>query len=157
MPLFTNTSHIFLKITIELISSSFFISRIFKPERCVLVSQLYEKTTIADVMQFLSPFGKIQSIQLEFCEDTQVFKKSAIVEFENIECVLLALGLNGQKMRGVSTVVQPIMRKQQLDVCNRHKLVTLKVENLVKGSFISKRSWFKISSFILSLKFWHKW
>ena len=105
-------------------------SRIFRPERCVLLSQLYEFITVDDVRNFLSPFGKIQSLQLEFCEDTKVFKKSAIAEFENMECVLLALGLNGRKLKGLSTVVQPIMRKQQLYSCNRHKMVTLKVENL---------------------------
>ena len=105
-------------------------SRIFRPERCVLLSQLYEYITVDDVRHFLSPVGKIQSLQLEFCEDTKVFKKSAIAEFENMECVLLALGLNGRKLKGIATVVQPIMRKQQLYSCNRHKIVTLKVENL---------------------------
>jgi len=100
------------------------------PERCVLLSQLYEKITLEDVKLFLSPVGKIQSLQLEFHEDSHKFKKSAIAEFENIECVLLALGLNGQKLKGNSTVLQPIMRKQQLDSCNRHKTVTLKVENV---------------------------
>ena len=105
-------------------------SRIFRPERCVLLSQLYEYITVDDVRHFLSPVGKIQSLQLEFCEDTKVFKKSAIAEFENMECVLLALGLNGRKLKGIATVVQPIMRKQQLYACNRHKIATLKVENL---------------------------
>ena len=55
----------------------------------------------------------------EFCEDSHKFKKSAIVEFENTECVLLALGLNGQKLKGNFTIIQPIMRRQQLDSCNR--------------------------------------
>jgi len=101
-----------------------------KPERCVLLSQLYEKITLEEVKHFLSPVGKIQSLQLEFCEDSHKFKKSAIVEFENTECVLLALGLNGQKLKGNFTIIQPIMRRQQLDSCNRHKTVTLKVDNV---------------------------
>merc|ERR1711976_84879 len=90
------------------------LTPMIKPERCVLLSQLYEKITLEEVKHFLSPVGKIQSLQLEFCEDSHKFKKSAIVEFENTECVLLALGLNGQKLKGNFTIIQPIMRRQQL-------------------------------------------
>lgn len=90
-----------------------------KPERCVLLSNLYEKITLEEIKHFLSPVGKIQSLQLEFSEGSHEFKKTAVAEFENMECVLLALGLNGQKLKGNSTVIQPIMRRQQLDSCNR--------------------------------------
>ena len=102
----------------------------FRAERSVLVSQLYEKITLADVKHFFSAAGKIQSLQLEFHEDSRIFKKSAIVEFENIECVLLALGLNGRKLKGIATIVQPIMGRQQLESCNKQKTVILRVENL---------------------------
>ena len=86
----------------------------------------------------MSEAGKIWALQLNFCPNKKSFKKSAIVEFENIECVLLALSLNGKKFKGIPIIIQPIMQKDDLDVCNRYKKVALRVKNLPENITKSK-------------------
>lgn len=102
---------------------------IFREENSVLLTNLYRNATIQDIKSFVSSTGKVVNLQLDFSHLTHEFKNAAILEFENRESVILALGLNGRRLKGVPIVVQSV-RKGQLQVFNQSKCLTLKVENL---------------------------
>lgn len=100
------------------------------PARCVLVSNLSETVKLHEVTNFMSKAGKISNITLDFCYRTLDFQKSGVVEFENMESVLLALGINGQKLKGCPVIVHPVSRKDQLSRYHKLNPLVVQVDNL---------------------------
>ena len=103
-----------------------------------MLSNLYDKIRIEEVRSFMSSEGKICNMQLIFCPKSNDFKKSAVVEFENMECVLLALGMNGTKLKGQAAVIQPIMKKEELNILDKYLKMSVKIENLAKETTLGK-------------------
>ena len=93
----------------------------FKFKRTVLISGLSPKANAKDVQDFFSQAGKIKRTRLGFNATTLEFENSAFVEYENAECVLLALALNGKKYKGSPIVVQPSHREDQVFLNNKER------------------------------------
>lgn len=110
----------------------------------VFVTQLPSTITEQQIEDFFSRAGAISAVQLCFDPRTFQFENAALVEFYNMECVLLvrfdyvqsidqavilkfvfqALGLNGQKISNTSIIVQP-SKKHQIQKENDKKKVTI--------------------------------
>ena len=100
----------------------------FKYKRTVLISGLSSRATAKDVQDFFSQAGKIKRTKLCFNVKTLEFKNSAFVEYDNAECVLLALALNGKKYKGSPVVVQPSHREDQETLNQNESQRTVQVE-----------------------------
>lgn len=110
------------------------------PSRSVLVSNLPENVKLQEVKNFMSNAGKITNIQLDFCDKSSEFQRSAALEFENMESVLLALGLNGSKLQGCPIVIHPVSRKDQLARYNKSDPLTVRVGNLSPSTTVDQLS-----------------
>ncbi len=111
----------------------------FKSEKSVIISGLSAHISLKDVKDFVSDSGKIRDLQLDFCPDTLAFRNAALIEFDNLESVLLSLEMNGQKIKGTPIVVQP-MRRDQERALNAIKKICLKIEGFPPSFSKSKLS-----------------
>ncbi|UYV65902.1 RBM39, partial [Cordylochernes scorpioides] len=75
--------------------------------RTVFVMQLANRVRTRDLVQFFSSCGKVNDVKIITDSKTKRSKGIAYIEFEEIESVNHALGLNGKKLLGVPIIVQP--------------------------------------------------
>ncbi|XP_075733347.1 RNA-binding protein 39-like protein Caper isoform X1 [Rhipicephalus microplus] len=75
--------------------------------RTVFCMQLSQRIRARDLEEFFSSVGKVRDVRLIMDNKTRRSKGIAYVEFQDVESVPLAMGLNGQKLFGIPIVVQP--------------------------------------------------
>ncbi|XP_040062619.1 RNA-binding protein 39 isoform X1 [Ixodes scapularis] len=75
--------------------------------RTVFCMQLSQRIRARDLEEFFSAVGKVRDVRLIMDNKTRRSKGIAYVEFQDVESVPLAMGLNGQKLFGIPIVVQP--------------------------------------------------
>ncbi|XP_076323441.1 RNA-binding protein 39-like isoform X3 [Tachypleus tridentatus] len=86
---------------------SFEMSAEERDMRTVLCMQLSPRIHSQDLEEFFSSVGKVRDVKIIVDTRTRRSKGIAYVEFEDIESVSLAVGLNGQKLLGIPVNVQP--------------------------------------------------
>lgn len=75
--------------------------------RTVFCMQLSQRIRARDLEEFFSAVGKVRDVRLIMDNKTRRSKGIAYVEFQDVDSVPLAMGLNGQKLFGIPIVVQP--------------------------------------------------
>ena len=106
-----------------------------------MISGISSKANAKDVQDFFSQAGKIKRMRLGFNATTLEFENSAFVEYENAECVLLALALNGKKYKGSPIVVQPSHREDQVFLSNKERMsapVQVEIRGFPKDTMMQK-------------------
>ncbi|XP_025114772.1 RNA-binding protein 39-like isoform X1 [Pomacea canaliculata] len=74
--------------------------------RTVICMQLSARIRARDLEEFFSSVGKVSDVRLITDNKTRRSKGIAYVEFTDMQCVPLAMGLSGQKLLGVPILVQ---------------------------------------------------
>ncbi|XP_013778541.1 RNA-binding protein 39-like isoform X1 [Limulus polyphemus] len=93
-----------------------------RDQRTVFCMQLSQRIRARDLEEFFSAVGKVRDVKLIMDNKTRRSKGIAYVEFQLVESVSLALGLNGQKLLGVPIIVQPTQAEKNRAAASANNL-----------------------------------
>lgn len=83
-----------------------------RDRRTVFILQLARDTRPEDLEDFFSSVGHVRDVRIITDSKTRRSKGIAYVEFWDVEAIPLALGLNGQRLRGAPLAIQQTMSER---------------------------------------------
>jgi len=107
-------------------------------KRTVFSGNVHPKVEEFEVFEFFSEAGKVVDIQLIRDPRSSRSKGMCYIEFEDINCVQIALSLSGRQLGGYPIMVQLTQGEKNIaamiaqDMANSQRSLTLKVKNLAK-------------------------